>query len=559
MQLSIPKFEDYHSKYSITLNDGTIHQSYTQDKSFQPRPHQRDGFKHAIECTDRCFIIEAVMGSGKNKLIQMIAKYYQSKKQKVLIITDLTSVIDQLKQEAYTFLMYDTDIFSCAKVTRNVSILNKYDILIIDECHVMFTKILDYVRDINTNIRVIGFTATATNPRLLDYYQSIKCIATYNQMLKLGYLVPAKFFGVPISHSIKTDDLKYSANDTLDKESTNKLDDRITQISADLVTDYQKKEFGNSGIILMPSIKLAQQIKILFNDNGIITDIYVSDDKTIKEKRTILHNFKLGKIRILVSVNAVSKGFDAPIAQFLFDCRPRSQKNGFDGYAQSGGRALRAMIGKNEGRIYDYVGNYDKHGENLAYYFEDGSKVVEIGRTNTKKPIMCPDCNFVLEKDALKCDNCGINLSVECPSCKQITTVLQKKCMYCQAKFGESEKRERTDIEIVQESVNMIELLTPSTTKIVDMVENDIVLLYAFTSTLKYSREIKGFGTDKPLQKLLWRAYYLTNEIVKLANFHQYKLFEVYEQLEPRLNLDCLKYIKQKNQQYKESKQGCTL
>lgn len=515
---------------TITVKETT---KFNCKYDFTPRPHQLAAYNYAVSNPERVFIIEAIMGSGKNKLIQMLAQhYYLNNKLKVMIITDLTSVIDQLKLEAENFFMMKLPVYSCAKVCRDVTILDNYDVLIADECHAKFAKILHYIKEVNTRIRVIGFTATATNKTLLDYYQSIKCFATYNEMLDLGYLVNARFFGVKATHVVKTDDLKYTKTDSLDKESADKLNDRLSEISADLVTDYRTKEFNNSGIILMPSIKIANEVCDLFRADGIPSDVYTADSGTVAEKRVVLRNFVSGRTKVLVSVNAVSKGFDAPRAEFMFDCRPRSDKGGFDGYAQSIGRVLRSMSGKTEGRIYDYVGNYHKHADNLYAYFECGSQAVKIGKNAQKIIFVCEQCQFIItNKKDTHCKNCGAEL---------LRPVVEEP----------AQKRERQEINIIKISPEMIELLPPKKTKITDMVgDNSDVLLMAFLATLKHSREVKGYGSEKDLKKVLWRAKYLTSDFIQ-CDTHIKVIEAMYNAVPAEMYIDCLSHIKRKSQEY---------
>lgn len=525
---------------------------------FTPRQHQRHGLDICINALERRFIISACTGSGKNKLIQMVAQYYSN----VLLITDRVSVVDQLMQERENFgLMYD--IMTTQKAIRNVKLLGNYDIVLIDECHAMFTSVLKFIKD--NDIKLIGFTATATRRALLIYYNKIYSIATFNNMVKDGYLVEPTFYSTQL---IKTSDIDFTATGNLTTASSEKIDERITSVKGDLVIDYTTKEYGKSGIILAPSIKIAHILKDEFITNGISCVTYVSDNSmSDKEKKYNLDKFRDGEVKIIVSVDAIAKGFDAPIAEFIMDCRPRSFKHGFDGFVQANGRVLRIADGKTSARVYDYVGNCQKFMGRLAIHNEHGCNAIidkdfKIhnceacnGEYDTKPPTICRQCkDFSVQKiecifcqhknnvRALSCSKCKFSFEMTCPHCNLETSFLVSSCIHCKKSIEVKEQKERA-IKLVVEQKELVRLELPSATNVWGLSE--VESYKCFASTIKYKIEFE----KKQYKSPAFYAYNLWQEFTK-HEMHYSKFLKTYSEAKPKLYIDCVNFIQKKGKEW---------
>jgi superfamily II DNA or RNA helicase len=528
------------------------------------RPHQENGLNICKNAPEKRFIIEGATGSGKNKLIQTVAEHYGN----VLLLTDRVSVIDQLKDEQIVFGL-NYDIFTSQKITRNLLILKKYDIVLIDECHTIFTNVLKYIKD--NDIKLIGFTATATKSALLIYYEKVYNIATYNQMKELGYLVGIDFYS---TNAITTNDINFTSTGSITNESMEKIEDRLYSIKANLVQDYKDKENNNSGIILCPSIKSAQEIKSEFIDAGISCATYLSDDTmTYNEKRQVLNFFRIGALKILVSVDALSKGFDAPISGFMMDCRPRSFKHGLDGFIQSVGRNVRIMENKPTARVYDYVNNCAKFMDRYAIHCEHGGEAIinknfKIHKCenckaeyDSKPPTICRQCKNFSQQfveciscrhmnnvRALTCFKCNYKFDMKCPHCANDTSYLVSTCIHC-LKTLDSQERKRIEISIIQNEIELKKIIKPKATSIWGMANDESYKCFA--STIKYKIEYE----NKKYKNPVFYAYYLWEEYTK-CKIPSNKLAFIYSNAKPELYIDCVNFIKKKGKQYYDNKKG---
>lgn len=518
---------------------------------FTPRPHQIDGLDICINAPERRFIISASTGSGKNKLIQMVAQHYGN----VLLITDRISVKDQLMEERKNFnLSYD--IMTTQKAIRNVDLLGNYDVILIDECHASFIKVLKYIKD--HDIKLIGFTATATKKSLLIYYEKIYSIATFNDMIRQGYLVETIFYSTEL---IKTSDLDFTSIGNLTTASSEVVDNRLTEIKANLVEDYITKENNNSGIVLAPSIISAKVIRDEFIANKIECMIYVSDEKDN------LDHFREGKIKVIVSVDAISKGFDCPIASFIVDCRPRGFNSGFDGFTQSRGRVSRCSDGKLNARIYDYVGNCAKFLGRLAIHDEHGCnaiinkdfKIYNCEACNIeydcKPPTLCRQCkDFTVQKieciscnvhnniRSLKCGKCNFDFKMVCPHCSLSTSFLVGNCIHCKKSLEVKEHKERA-IKLIVEKKELLRVDFPSAINVRELPE--VASYKCFASTIKYKIEFE----KKKYKSPAFYAYNLWQEYTK-HDMHYGKFLKSYNESIPKLYIDCVNFMKKKASEF---------
>lgn len=528
------------------------------------RQHQLDGLKLAFTVPEKRFIIEAATGSGKNILIQLIIKEYQATNPniRILLVTDRISVIDQLDQERIRFnLCYE--IKTVQSVIRKLDTISDYDVILYDECHILFTKLLRKIKELD--IKLIGFTATATKRSLYLYYEKIYNIATYNKMVDHGYLVPMEYYSIKM---INTKDIEYTATGGLTNNSNDKLDKRVENIKANLVKDYLEKEQGNSGIILVHNIKTANIINAEFIEAGIKAVTYISDDKFTKQERA--NNLKLftsGIVKIIISVEAIAKGYDAPIASFLMDCRPRSFKHGFDGLKQAHGRVARAYQNKTNARIYDYVGNVNKFISRISIHDNNGG-IAMINRNfvvqkcencqaeyDHKPPLLCRECkdftikyleciscNHKNNVSALSCNKCGFDFRMNCPHCHNNTSFLISMCISCKS-ILETKEYKQQGLKLIQETIELQRIKIPNAKSLIGLTNNESFICFA--STIKY----KVVHEQKTYKNPVFYAYHLWKEYTN-STLRSDEIIKIYKDAIPELYVTVVHIIREKARKY---------
>lgn len=129
------------------------------------------------------------------------------------------------------------------------------------------------------------------------------------------------------------------------------------EVHGDIVTHYLKFARGKLGVTFVPSIKIAEEVKQQFIEEGIPAEVVTGETPDIERAR-ILRRFKNRELLNLINVDLFGEGFDLPAIEVVSMARP-TQSYGL--YVQQFGRALRLLEGKERAIIIDHVGNVSRH------------------------------------------------------------------------------------------------------------------------------------------------------------------------------------------------------
>ena len=112
------------------------------------------------------------------------------------------------------------------------------------------------------------------------------------------------------------------------------------------------------GIIYAISKEHATNLAALYNAKG-VTAVAIDCDTPKEERKSLIDDFKEGKIQVLVNVEIFTEGFDCPDVSFIQLARPTRS---LALYLQQVGRGLRIVPGKEKTIIIDNVGLYNYFG-----------------------------------------------------------------------------------------------------------------------------------------------------------------------------------------------------
>jgi superfamily II DNA or RNA helicase len=230
----------------------------------------------------------------------------------------------------------DTVVISTMQSSRNedkmldyVTISGKRPRYIItDESHRRFSDSYTKIYGMFPDAQCIDFTATPyKNGKLASgFYDDVAFQISMQELIKKKYLVP------PMLRQIK-------------------LDSKDSAVKASLILKlYQTKEQGKSGIVFAKSKKEAKLFADVLNNHGINSWV-VTDEVNEEQREVIFQKFDDGEAKVLVSVDVLTAGFDAPICSFVIMFQTGSPT----AYIQRAGRALRPYPNKEYANIY-YVG-----------------------------------------------------------------------------------------------------------------------------------------------------------------------------------------------------------
>jgi len=153
---------------------------------------------------------------------------------------------------------------------------------------------------------------------------------------------------------------------------------------------------------------------VLFINQGIMAAVFTSET-TAKEREAILEDYRRqdSYIRILISVEALAKGFDVPDVGCVCDARPL--RKSLSTAIQMWGRGLRSSpeTGKTDCLLLDFSGNIGRFAEDFTEVFFNGLESLDMGDKLDKKiredsdhePKGCPKCGY--KPFSKRCMACG--------------------------------------------------------------------------------------------------------------------------------------------------------
>lgn len=387
-------------------------------REFQARAHEslREGARQG----HRKQVVMAPTGSGKTILALNVIKNAVEKGRRAMFLCDRKTLITQTSEVARSVglghhgiiqaqnPMFDMSrlfqIASCQTLMRR-GWPTDIDVLVVDEAHCQYKTWVDYVQSDECTARVIGLSATPFSPGMGKTFTNLINAATMAELTDQGILVPLRIF------SCRRPDMTGAA--TVGGEWTDKAaEDGEILLVGDVITEWTKYARDLKTIIFGPTIKYCEELALRFREVGIGAATFCAD--TLDDERArILQDFSLGRVRVLISVEALAKGFDVKDVGCICDCRPL--RKSLSTAIQMWGRGLRSSpeTGKSECVLLDFSGNIIRFADDFSqvYYngldkLDDGEKLdKDIRKDEEKEPRACPKCGFT--PMGKKCIHCG--------------------------------------------------------------------------------------------------------------------------------------------------------
>ena len=308
-------------------------------------------------------------GAGKTVIFSQITKLAKSKGSNVLILVHRKELIDQAGDKltkanvkygiiAAGHKPIDSNV-QVASVQTLINRLNNLwipSIIIIDEAHhavaSSWQKIFNYYKD----TLKLGVTATPmrmTGAGLGEVFDDLIVGSTIPELVELGHLAKHEVYAPP--NKLNLDKIRTIRGDFNKKEVEDELDK--VDIVGDAVENYRKLGNNKPAIAFCISVKHGQYVTNKFKQAGYTSELITGSMKS-DDRKTLVDNFKTGKVQILVSIDVVSEGFDVENCSVAILLRP-TQSEGL--YIQQVGRVLRPEPNKTA-IVLDHVGNTKRHG-----------------------------------------------------------------------------------------------------------------------------------------------------------------------------------------------------
>ena len=388
-------------------------------RPFQLAAHQalRDGFKAG----HRCQVIMAPTGAGKTYLAHKIALEALLKGCRVVFVCDRTTLINQTSAAADAYGLSAHGIVQADHWRRNghryqiasAQTLAKRgywpdaDVIIIDEVHTQLSVWTEHIQ--STKAACIGLSATPFSAGLGKLFTNLINATTMHELTQQGVLVPMRVM------SCKRADMSGAA--TAGGEWTDAAaEQRGMEIVGDVVTEWLKYAQGRKTIVFGATIKHCQELARQFFDAGVMAAVFTSET-TAPERDLLIKEYSKADslLRVLISVEALAKGFDVPDVGCVVDCRPL--RKSLSTAIQMWGRGLRSSpeTGKTDCLLLDHSGNIVRFAEDYSEIFFNGLEALDSGEKLDKQIRRddddrqesdgCPKCSY--KPFFKRCMSCG--------------------------------------------------------------------------------------------------------------------------------------------------------
>lgn len=367
-----------------------------------PREWQANIMQQAINSQDKSIIVNAPTGAGKMVFIMLLAQHYMQLNKNIVIMVDRIQLINQLSECANSFgiphnIMQGKNtldsgyLITIASVQSYDYTLSPPDVLLIDECHSIYANVSKLIKSVN---KVIGLTATAITRGLENVYSQVLNATTAQELNAKSILTP---FRVEYMNRINMTNTKLIAGEY----SANEIHQRCIELYSYIVQMYQNHTNNKRGIVFCATEQHCIELASVFEHLGIPSGVYTSKTKD-NDRIELLRKFDNDEIKLLLSVAALSKGFDKGYIEVIIDLRPL--KKSLAEYIQIIGRGLRQYPNKTHCTVLDFSGNWQRFASDYENIYcngvpkniEDSNGIMGFNRSRDDSEcftVKCPHCN----------------------------------------------------------------------------------------------------------------------------------------------------------------------
>lgn len=377
-------------------------------RPFQETSHQK--LRQGLLEGHRRQIVSAPTGSGKTNLALRIIHEALLRGKRAVFLADRTTLINQTSAAAVAVGLYEHGIVQANHPRRDASLpfqiasvqtigkrgfWPQLDVLVIDEAHTMHAAWVEFAK--STKAVVIGLSATPFTRGLGQVFTRLINATTMAELTKSGVLVPMRAL------SCVRPDMAGAAVTKSGEWSDKAAEERGMQIVGDVVAEWMAHGENRKTIVFGASIAHCHELCRQFSDAGVLAAVFTSET-TPSEREMLVAEFSKpdASLRVLISVEALAKGFDVPDVGCVVDCRPL--RKSLSTAIQMWGRGLRSSpaTGKTDCILLDHSGNILRFAEDFEQVFHEGIESLDMGEKLDRTPRKEPE-----DYEAKGCPSCG--------------------------------------------------------------------------------------------------------------------------------------------------------
>lgn len=392
--------------------------SFPPPRAFQSSAHE--ALRQGLKAGHKNQMVMAPTGAGKLYLGLRVAHESLLKGRKVIFVCDRTTLINQTSEAADKYGLSAHGIIQAAhwrfnpempfQIASAQTLKNRgwpdADVIIIDEAHTQMSVWTEHIP--TCRAAVVGLSATPFSDGLGKLFSNLINATTMHDLTTSGVLVPMKVFSCTKSNM---DGAATSGGEWTDKAA----EERGMEIVGNVVMEWMKYGQDRKTIAFGATIAHCEEICRQFNEVGVMAAVFTSKTDAI-ERAQLLNEYKKpdSDLKILVSVEALAKGFDVPTVGCVIDCRPL--RKSLSTAIQMWGRGLRSSpdTGKHDCILLDHSGNILRFMEDFSGIYYNGLDELDAGDKldkairrddKDKEPKGCPACGYF--PFAKRCISCG--------------------------------------------------------------------------------------------------------------------------------------------------------
>lgn len=394
--------------------------AFPPPREFQSRAH--DALRDGVRAGHRRQVLMAATGSGKTYLSLRLCHEALSKGKRVVFMCDRTTLINQTSETADRYGLREhgviqADHWRCRphlpfQIASAQTIARREwpraDLIVIDECHTVMSAWRDHIP--TTDAVVVGLSATPFSAGLGKLFSRVVNAATMHELTKAGVLVPMRVL------SAKRPDMRGAKTNSKGEWDENDAAERGMGIIGDVVAEWIKHGENRKTIVFGSNIAHCNELVRCFNAAGVMAAAFTSHTPD-RERASLLSEYRKtdSALRVLVSVEALAKGFDVPDVSCVVDCRPL--RKSLSTAIQMWGRGLRSSqeTGKQDCTLLDHSGNVIRFREDFEDVYFHGLSELDSGERldkqirkepeDDKTPKRCPVCGHT--PFVRRCMSCG--------------------------------------------------------------------------------------------------------------------------------------------------------
>jgi len=325
--------------------------------------------RKSFQAKYRSVLLTLPTGAGKTVIFSEITRLAGLKGANVLILVHRKELVDQAGDKLtkagvkYGIIAAgrkesksNVQVASVQTLINRLNNSNQFDLIIIDEAHHAVANSWRKIFDFYKSAIKLGVTATPmrmTGAGLGEIFDKLIIGSTIPELVEQKYLAEHEVYAPP--NKLNLDKIRTIRGDYSKKEVEDELDK--VDIVGDAVENYRRLGQNKPAIAFCISVKHGQYVTNKFKQAGYTAELITGSMKS-DDRKTLIDNFKDGKVQILVSIDVVSEGFDVEGCYVAILLRP-TQSEAL--YIQQVGRVLRPEPNK-VAIVLDHVGNTKRHG-----------------------------------------------------------------------------------------------------------------------------------------------------------------------------------------------------